>query len=183
MDSNTWNQTKFVAGLMKYTETLTGCPSNAEDLIDYIKKLKDELDEWNNAVDDIDTPNELQGKIEELEEETENHLASLNLYKEQCEELKQERKQLKEENKTLQEIHNGDMKIAKMLKEKWNEEQEKNKTLKQDNGEMYRVNDHLKSLVGEDIEEQAKKYKELYVKYMNSCNTIQFVRNTLTDSS
>jgi len=39
-------------------------------------------------------------------------------------------KQLKEKNKNLEDIHSGDMKIVKMLKEKWNEEQEKNKKLK-----------------------------------------------------
>jgi len=40
------------------------------------------------------------------------------------------------------------------------------KQLKQDNREMYRVNDHLNSLVGEDVKSQAKKYNELYVKSM-----------------
>ena len=40
------------------------------------------------------------------------------------------------------------------------------KQLKQDIREMYRVNDHLNSLVGEDVKSQAKKYNELYVKSM-----------------
>ena len=43
----------------------------------------------------------------------------------------EENDKLKEENKTLENIHSGDMKIMKMVKEKWNEEQEKNKKLKE----------------------------------------------------
>lgn len=43
------------------------------------------------------------------------------------------------------------------------------KQLKQDNREMYRVNDHLNSLVGEDVKSQAKKYNELYVKSRERC--------------
>lgn len=39
--------------------------------------------------------------------------------------------QLKEQLKTMEDIHSGDMKIVKMLKENWNEEQEKNKQLKE----------------------------------------------------
>lgn len=39
--------------------------------------------------------------------------------------------QLKKQLKTMEDIHSGDMKIVKMLKENWNEEQEKNKELKE----------------------------------------------------
>ena len=47
--------------------------------------------------------------------------------------LQKEIEELKEANKTLEDIHNGDMKIAKMLKEKWNEEQAKNAKLQKTN--------------------------------------------------
>ena len=47
------------------------------------------------------------------------------------ERILQENKNLKEENKNWENIHSGDMKIVKMLKENWNEEQEKNKKLKE----------------------------------------------------
>ena len=52
-------------------------------------------------------------------------------YKKLYEEQLKENEKLKQENETLEKIHNGDMKIAKMLKEKWNEEQEKVKKLKE----------------------------------------------------
>jgi len=42
------------------------------------------------------------------------------------------------------------------------------KSLKEDNGKLYKENDHLYSLVGEDVEAQAKKYRELYINYMNT---------------
>jgi len=43
---------------------------------------------------------------------------------------------LNEQIETLEKIHNGDMKIVKMLKEKWNEEQEKVKKLKEENKQL-----------------------------------------------
>ena len=43
-----------------------------------------------------------------------------------------ENKNLRDQLKTMEDIHSGDMKIVKMLREKWNEEQEKNKKLKEE---------------------------------------------------
>jgi hypothetical protein len=45
-------------------------------------------------------------------------------------------KKQEEKIKTLEDIHSGDMKIVKMLKEKWNEEQEKNKKLREEIEEL-----------------------------------------------
>jgi hypothetical protein len=38
---------------------------------------------------------------------------------------------LEQQRKTLEDIHEGDMKIVKMLREKWNEERQENKELKE----------------------------------------------------
>ena len=80
-----------------------------------------------------------------------------------------ELKKLKEVNKTWEDIHNGDMKIAKMLKEKWNEEQAKNKKLKVENTELmkeqYKLLDEKDSLSttfwtkNEELKEENKKLK------------------------
>lgn len=70
-------------------------------------------------------------QTDKLEEENKNlnkYLAETKIHL--C--FEEDMKELKAANKTLEDIHSGDMKIVKMLKEKWNEEQEKNKKLKED---------------------------------------------------
>ena len=70
-------------------------------------------------------------QTDKLEEENKNlnkYLAETKIHL--C--FEEYMKELKAANKTLEDIHSGDMKIVKMLKEKWNEEQEKNKKLKED---------------------------------------------------
>lgn len=47
-----------------------------------------------------------------------------------------ENEMLKQQNKTLEEIHNGDMKIVLMLKDKLNGEREKNKKQKEEIKEL-----------------------------------------------
>ena len=69
-------------------------------------------------------------QTDKLEEENKNlnkYLAETKIHL--C--FEEDMKELKAANKTLEDIHSGDMKIVKMLNEKWNEEQEKNKKLKE----------------------------------------------------
>ena len=72
-------------------------------------------------------------------------------------------KKQEEEIKTLEDIHSGDMKIVKMLKEMWNEEQEKNKKLKEEieHLEERAVNDYNTRMKREEeLKEENKKLKE-----------------------
>ena len=62
---------------------------------------------------------------------------NLRLLQEIINKQKGETECLEKQIKTLEDIHNGDMKIITMLKEKWNEEQEKNKELKKDKEELF----------------------------------------------
>ena len=72
-------------------------------------------------------------------------------------------KKQEEEIKTLEDIHSGDMKIVKMLKEMWNEEQEKNKKLREEieHLEERAVNDYNTRMKREEeLKEENKKLKE-----------------------
>ena len=80
---------------------------------------------------------ELKKQIEDLNEHRADHFSCMDimLVENQC---------LEKQIKTLEDIHNGDMKIITMLKEKWNEEQEKNKELKKENEEQLAAVEALK---------------------------------------
>jgi hypothetical protein len=75
-------------------------------------------------------------------------------------------KKQEEKIKTLEDIHSGDMKIVKMLKEKWNEEQEKNKKLREEIEELKTSIQTTTSywtdkneLLQEEIEEKEETFK------------------------
>ena len=100
------------------------------------KKLKEENKELKEAQEEEDEDSvDLINDLEE-DRDTEKWLKEkaqheLSVSEKSLQIVKDENKKLKEENKTLEDIHSGDMKIVKMLNEKWNEEQEKNKKLKE----------------------------------------------------
>ena len=106
-------------------------------LEEQVEKMKDTFASLNSYKE---CNKELQKKVDEiptlLEEERYKERScnerDYEDYEENVDELQEEVDELKKENKTLEEIHSGDMKIVKMLKEKWNEEQVKVKKLKEE---------------------------------------------------
>ena len=72
---------------------------------------------------------ELKKKGREYKQKYEETLETDMKYEQQIEELKKQ-------NECLEKIHNGDMKIVKMLKEKWNEEQKIVKELKKEKEQL-----------------------------------------------
>lgn len=100
------------ANLMDFTSSLTGSPCDPEDIKDYINCVNSMVTELKKENEKLKRANEINAELWDTSEK--------------CIEG------LEKENKTRKDIHNGDMKIAIMLKENWNEEQEKNKGLKKE---------------------------------------------------
>ena len=85
-------------GLMEYTKTLTGCPSNTEDLIHYIKEIQEFVED---------------GVVEFMKS---NLFTQLNKVREENEKLKEENKQMKGVL-PLTWLHSDDPTIEKLQKE------------------------------------------------------------------
>ena len=130
--------------------------------VDEINKLKKENEELKQQISDI-----TDAVWDESFPDVRTDLLIQDIHKLRVD--SNELKKLKEVNKTWEDIHNGDMKIAKMLKEKWNEEQAKNKKLKVENTELmkeqYKLLDEKDSLSttfwtkNEELKEENKKLK------------------------
>ena len=83
-----------------------------------------------------------------------------------------ENKVLTEEKKTLEDIHSGDMKIVKMLKEKWNEEQEKNKKLTERVTDLQNVSRTYKKELDLEHTRYVKSKEELYETILDMKNPV-----------
>ena len=83
-----------------------------------------------------------------------------------------ENKVLTEEKKTLEDIHSGDMKIVKMLKEQWNEEQEKNKKLTERVTDLQNVSRTYKKELDLEHTRYVKSKEELYETIMELKNPV-----------
>jgi len=105
---DTMTNTQRWTGLMEYTQTLTGSPSNAEELINYIKDLVGDIEcrshGETNALCLLDTT-ELQYKnqITSLKEEIEDLNGGIVCIEEERGILEDKYEELKEENKKLKE--------------------------------------------------------------------------------
>ena len=100
-----------------------------EDKDNEIAELKKENEKWSSWASEV---------LYYSHSESKGNLVSKNLITEDDQptfthirEFGKEIAELKEKALTLEDIHNGDMKIIKMLKEMWNEEQAKNAELKE----------------------------------------------------
>ena len=107
-------------------------------------------------------------KLKDCNYEEYCELVGENKLVKEFEDLKNELGELKEQNKTWEDIHSGDMKIVKMLKEKWNEEQEKNKGLRNGGGDYISREEHQK--VADFLNAEAEKYK---VKFMEATGQLK----------
>ena len=153
----TYFQRGFDAGRDEYqvdTEYLEEKDAEIEKLKEENKKLKKK---YELSLEQTD-------KLEEENKNLNKYLAETKIHL--C--FEEDMKELKAANKTLEDIHSGDMKIVKMLKEKWNEEQEKNKKLKEENKKLAEaaVVIDLSAMMndpdyeGFDFESEIKKLKE-----------------------
>ena len=118
------------------------------DAQEYQKLLKEENEE-------------LKEKIICLESDACNEVSQAQ-FDDAMEDKDIEIKKLQETIKILEDIHSGDMKIVKMLKEKWNEEQEENKKLKEEfDGWKASYDDDIREARAEGIDELQEENEEL----------------------
>jgi len=134
---------------------------SAEDIVS-MKKIKEENETLKQNLRDRNiTLTIVREDNEKLKEENLVTLQDALKNKLDLVELKQENELLKEQKNTLEDIHQGGMNIAKMLKEKWNDEQEKNKKLKEEIDRLEKECDER--VAGDDhdaLMEENKKLKE-----------------------
>jgi DNA repair exonuclease SbcCD ATPase subunit len=140
------DNTKYIEQFVELSGTCDGLW--VDGLQEQVKKLKEENEKLKK---------EIQGIPALLEEERYKERACNERDDaEKFEELKEENEELEEQIKTLENIHNGDMKIVKMLKEKWNEEQEEIKKLKKvcrDLRQWHLSDDMIDDISAENIDE------------------------------
>jgi len=127
------------------TEPVAAAEDQVQELKEENKVLQEEIDDQDARLEDV------------------NHIAEW--YVDQVQELKEENQRLGKANKTWEEIHNGDVKIVKMLKEKWNEEQEQNKKLKDTilarDEELGDIEENVFTGYDEDIEKLTEENEKL----------------------